>query len=249
MLEDSVLTGVRTVMIKIAIAEDDLEYAAQLKQYITQFEKEYNRKLEVIFYPDGEDLVKDYANQYEVLLLDIEMPKLDGMATARQIRKVDPDVMILFITNMAQYAIHGYEVDAMDYILKPINYFSFSQRLERALGRLQKREKHHLIVPVKGGTKKIDVNQICYIESQRHNLIIHTTEESYTMIATMKEMEEKLAELHFFRCNKGYLVSLKYVEGIVDGCAVVNGEQLLISRGRKNEFLEALAEYMGEVSL
>jgi len=236
-------------MIKIAIAEDDLEYAAQLKQYIAQFEKEYNRKLEVIFYPDGEDLVKDYANQYEVLLLDIEMPKLDGMATARQIRKVDPDVMILFITNMAQYAIHGYEVDAMDYILKPINYFSFSQRLERALGRLQKREKHHLIVPVKGGTKKIDVNQICYIESQRHNLIIHTTEESYTMIATMKEMEEKLAELHFFRCNKGYLVSLKHVEGIVDGCAVVNGEQLLISRGRKNEFLEALAEYMGEVSL
>ena len=235
-------------MIKIAIAEDDFAYAQQLRQYIEQFEKEYNRKLDVTFYADGEDLIKDYANQFEILLLDIEMPKLDGMTTARQIRERDTDVMILFITNMAQYAIHGYEVDAMDYILKPINYFPFSQRLERALERLQKRERHHIVIPVKGGTKKLD-NNICYIESQRHNLTIHTTEETYTIIGTMKEMEEKLSERHFFRCNKGYLVSLKYVDGIMDGCAVVNGEHLLISRGRKNEFLEALAEYMGEVSL
>lgn len=236
-------------MIKIAVAEDDLQYAKQLKQYMTQFEKEYSRKLEVTFYPDGADLVKDYENQYDILLLDIEMPKLDGMATARAIREVDSEVMILFITNMAQYAIHGYEVDAMDYILKPINYFSFSKRLERALGRLAKREKHHLVINVKGGAKKIDITKICYIESQRHNLAIHTTDEVYTIIGTMKEMEEKLLSHHFFRCNKGYLVSLHHVDGILDGCAVVNGEHLLISRGRKNEFMEALADFMGEVSV
>lgn len=236
-------------MIKIAIAEDDLQYAKQLKRYIGQFEKDYGRKLEVTFYADGEDLVKDYGNQYDVLLLDIEMPKMDGMTTARHIREVDSDVVIVFITNMAQYAIHGYEVDAMDYILKPINYFAFSQRLERALGRLKKRDKRHLIIPVKGGAKKIDIDRICYIESQRHNLTIHTLEEAYTFIGTMKEMEEKLSEFHFFRCNKGYLVSLNHIDGIIDGCAVVNGEQLLISRGRKNEFLEKLADFMGEVSL
>ena len=236
-------------MIKIAIAEDDLQYANQLRQYIEQFEKEHDRKLEVTFYEDGEDLIKDYVSQYDVLLLDIEMPKMDGMTTARHVREVDSDVMILFITNMAQYAIHGYEVDAMDYILKPINYFPFSQRLERALGRLQKRTKRHLNLTIKGGTKKIDIDEICYIESQRHNLTIHTKEEAYTIVGTMKEMEEKLANLHFFRCNKGYLVSLNHVDGIMDGCAVVNGDHLLISRGRKNEFLEALAEFMGEVSL
>lgn len=236
-------------MIKIAVAEDDLQYAKQLKQYMMQYEKEYSRKLEVTFYTDGADLVKDYENQYDILLLDIEMPNLDGMAAARAIREVDSDVMILFITNMAQYAIHGYEVDAMDYILKPINYFSFSKRLERALGRLAKREKHHLVINVKGGAKKIDIANICYIESQRHNLAIHTTDEVYTIIGTMKEMEEKLLSHHFFRCNKGYLVSLHHVDGILDGCAVVSGEHLLISRGRKNEFMEALADFMGEVSV
>ncbi len=236
-------------MIKIAVAEDDLQYAKQLKQYIAQFEKEYSRKLEVTFYPDGADLIKDYESQYDILLLDIEMPKLDGMATARAIREVDSDVMILFITNMAQYAIHGYEVDAMDYILKPISYFPFSQRLERALGKLSKREKHHLVINVKGGSKKIDIKDICYIESQKHNLTIHTAEEVYIISGTMKEMEEKLLMHHFFRCNKGYLVSLHHVDGILDGCAVVNGEHLLISRGRKNEFMEALADFMGEVSV
>lgn len=236
-------------MIKIAIAEDDLQYAKQLEQYIAQFEKEYNRTLSVDFYPDGVNLIKAYESQYDILLLDIEMPKLDGMATARAIREVDADVMIVFITNMAQYAIHGYEVDAMDYILKPINYFPFSQRLERALKKLSTREKHHLVIPVKGGIQKIDIANICYIESQRHNLTIHTTEGTYTMLGTMKKMEETLLPHHFFRCNKGYLVSLHHVDGVLDGCAIVNGEQLLISRGRKNEFMEALTDFMGEVSV
>ena len=174
---------------------------------------------------------------------------MNGMTTARHIREVDSDVMILFITNMAQYAIHGYEVDAMDYILKPIQYFPFSKRLERALGRLKKQEKRYLIIPVKGGTKKIEIHDIFYVESQRHNITVHTKTEAFTFPATMREMEEKLLEYHFFRCNKGYLVSLNHVDSIVDGCAVVNGAHLLISRGRKNEFMEALAEFMGEVSL
>ena len=236
-------------MIKIAVAEDDLQYANQLKQYMAQFEKDFGQKLDVTYYVDGADLVKDYQNQYEVLLLDIEMTKMDGMTTARHIREVDAEVMILFITNMAQYAIHGYEVDAMDYILKPIQYFPFSKRLERALGRLKKQEKRYLIIPVKGGTKKIEIHDIFYVESQRHNITVHTKTEAFTFPATMREMEEKLLEYHFFRCNKGYLVSLNHVDSIVDGCAVVNGAHLLISRGRKNEFMEALAEFMGEVSL
>lgn len=233
-------------MIRIGIAEDDLEYAKQLHKYLKRFEKESHRELELSFFRNGEELLKSYDYQYDMLLLDIEMPKMDGMTTARHIREVDGEVMILFITNMAQYAIHGYEVDALDYILKPINYFSLSQRLERAMGRLKKREKQYLIVQVKGGSKKVDVEKICYVESQRHNLTIHTEDDVYQTTGTMKDMEEKLAKAHFFRCNKGYLVALKYVDSIVDGCAIVHGEKLLISRGRKNEFLEALADFMGE---
>lgn len=234
-------------MLRIAIAEDEAACAQQLQRYLDTFGQEYHQELEVTVYPHGQALVDAYRGQYDLLLLDVEMPWLDGMATAQRIRRRDPEVVIVFITNMAQYAIRGYEVDALDYILKPVSYFSFSQRLNRAIGRIHSHSKHYLIIPIKGGGKKLDVESIYYVESQGHSLIYHTASGDYTAGGTMKEIEEKLAPFHFFRCNKGYLLSLQYVDSIQDGCAVVNGERLLISRARKNEFMEALANYMGGV--
>ena len=137
----------------------------------------------------------------------------------------------------------------MDYILKPISYFAFSQRLNRAISRVKSRAKHFLVISVKGGTQKLDVDSIYYVESQGHNLIVHAGSGDYQCAGTMKEIEEKLAGHNFFRCNKGYLVSLRHVDGIQDGCAVINGEPLLISRARKNEFMEALTNYVGGMVL
>lgn len=236
-------------MIRIAIAEDEPRCAQQLQEYLQIFQREYHQELEVAIFPNGVALLEDYRCQYDLLLLDIEMPQLDGMTTAQRIRRRDPAVIILFITNMAQYAIRGYEVDALDYILKPVSYFAFSQRLNRAISRVKSRSKHFLALSVKGGTKKLDVDTIYYVESQGHSLIFHTASGNYTVSGTLKDIEVKLSGLHFFRCNKGYLVALQYVDGIQDGCAVVHGEHLLISRPRKNEFMEALTNFISGVAL
>lgn len=236
-------------MIHIAIAEDDAAYAKELQSFIATFQKEYGQELHLTLYSDGQALLEDYQGQFDLLLLDIEMPRLDGMSTAQKIRLRDPEVLILFITAMPQYAIRGYEVDALDYILKPLAYFPFSQRLNRAISRLKSRAKNYLMLPIKGGSKKVDVENIYFVESQGHNLVFHTNERPIVVHGAMKEIEEKLVPMHFFRCNKGYLVSLAHVDSVQDGCAVVHGEKLLISRGRKNEFLMALANYMGGVTL
>ncbi len=236
-------------MIRIAIAEDDPVYTRQLREFIAAFQQEYGQEIHLSVYPDGQALLDEYQSQFDLLLLDIEMPRLDGMSTAQRIRLHDPEVLILFITAMPQYAIRGYEVDALDYILKPLVYFPFSQRLNRAISRVKSRTKKYLVLPIKGGTKKVDVENIFYVESQGHNLVFHTNERPIVTYGAMKEMEEKLVPMHFFRCNKGYLVSLAHVDSIQDGCAVVHGEKLLISRARKNEFLVALANYMSGVAL
>lgn len=236
-------------MIHIAITEDEAACARQLKQYLQAFQKEYNQELEISVFPNGNALLAKYRRQYDLLLLDIEMPGMDGMQTAEQIRKQDQEVEILFITNMAQYAIRGYEVAALDYILKPVSYFAFSQRLNRALSRIRRRKKQYVVITVKGGTQKLATDDIYYVESQGHNLIYHTATGNYVTVGTMRNIEEKLLDLDFFRCNKGYLVSLKHVDGILNGCAVIHGEQLLISRGRKAEFLDALANFIGGVTL
>ena len=220
-------------MIKIAIVEDEAMYAKQLEEFLRQYEKENGEAFDITIYSDGDQIVNKYRSQYDIILMDVEMKFMDGMSAAEEIRKVDTEVVIIFITNMAQYAIRGYAVDALDYVLKPVSYFAFSQRLSRAIGRMKKRE-----------TK---IANIYYIESQGHTLILHTILGDYETTGTMKEMEEKLADMNFCRGNKGYLINLAHVDGITDGCAMVKGEQLVLSRARKKEFMEELTKYWGEV--
>jgi DNA-binding LytR/AlgR family response regulator len=232
-------------MIKIAIVEDEKEYANQLVEYLKRFEKESNHEFQITQFSDGDEIVENYKAQFDIILMDIQMQFMDGMTAAEQIRKQDPEVVIIFITNMTQYAIRGYAVDALDYILKPVSYFAFSQRLSRAIDRMRKHIKAYITISIKGGAQKIDIDEIFYIESNGHNLEFNTITGKYVTVGTMKEVEERLLSQGFFRCNKGYLVNLEYVEGIREGCAVVHGNQLLISRARRNDFMKALTEYIG----
>ncbi len=234
-------------MIKIAIVEDEVMYANQLQDYLKQYEKENGELFEIAVYTDGDEIVHKYRSQFDIILMDVEMKFMDGMSAAEEIRKVDSEVVIIFITNMPQYAIRGYAVDALDYVLKPVSYFAFSQRLSRAIGRMKKRETKNISVNVKGGTIRLDVANIYYIESQGHNLIFHTASGEYEAPGTMKEVEDKLGKLNFFRGNKGYLINLTHVEGVQESCALVKGEQLLLSRARRKDFMEALTCYWGEV--
>lgn len=234
-------------MIKVAIVEDEALYASQLQDYLRRYEKENGEIFDIVVYSDGDEIVHKYKAQFDIILMDVEMKFMDGMSAAEEIRKVDTEVVIIFITNMAQYAIRGYAVDALDYVLKPVSYFAFSQRLNRAISRMKKRETKIIAVNIKGGTIRLDVANIYYIESQGHNLIFHTASGDYESAGTMKDVEDKLATLNFFRGNKGYLINLAHVDGVQEGCAMVKGENLILSRSRKKEFMEALTRYWGEV--
>ena len=234
-------------MISIAIVEDEKMYAEQLVEYLHQYENDNGELFDITVYSDGDQIVNKYKSQFDIILMDVEMKFMDGMSAAEEIRKIDTEVVIIFITNMAQYAIRGYAVDALDYVLKPVSYFAFSQRLNRAISRMKKRETKMIMVNIKGGTVRLNLANIFYIESQGHTLILHTILGDYETTGTMKEMEEKLCDMNFSRGNKGYLINLQHVDSVEDGCAVVNGEQLVISRPRKKEFMEALTAYWGEV--
>lgn len=230
---------------RIAVVDDEDSSAQKLCDYLQRYEVEFGQKIEYQRFTDGFSFLTGFKGQFDVILLDVSMPGIDGMETAKRIRQADSQVMILFITNMAQYAIRGYEVDALDYILKPVSYFAFSQRLGRAISRLDRQGKHYLMITCKTGSRKLEIESIYYVESQGHNLIYHTADGDYTVPGTIKNAEEKLLPFHFFRCNKGFLVSLAHVDAIDEGCALVGGDRVLISRARKNCFMEALTDYIG----
>ena len=234
-------------MIRIAIVEDDDIYKEQLIEFINQFKHDTGESIEITTYSDGDEIVQNYTSSFDIILMDIQMGFMDGIAAAEEIRKMDTKVVIIFITSTAQYAIKGYEVDALDYILKPISYFAFSERLKRAIDRMKKREDRYITINVKGGLQRLKVRQIYYIESQGHNLIFYTKLGELISVGTIKEIEGILSEFHFFRGNRGYLINLEHVDGMQEGCAMVKGEMLLISRSRKNGFMEALTSYWGEM--
>jgi DNA-binding LytR/AlgR family response regulator len=169
------------------------------------------------------------------------------MTAARRIRERDNDVVIVFVTSAPQYAISGYEVDALSYLLKPVGYAAFEQELSRCLLRLRRRERRTLLfTDSEGVVHRIDVADVLYIETVRHRLMIRTLDGDYTVAGALKVMEAELAGDDFFRCNSGYLVNLRHVTGVEgNDCRIRGGVRLQISRPRKKEFLAALAAYIG----
>lgn len=197
-------------------------------------------------FSDGEDIVTDYSADFDIILMDVEMKFMDGMTAAGKIREKDSEVVIIFITNMPQYAIQGYKVDALDYVLKPLSYFAFSQRMDRAMSRIRRKENRFVAIQLKGGRQKIDISFLCYVEVRDHDLIYHTADREYVTKGSMKDAEDALNGESFFRCNRCYLVNLDYVESFQGSDVTVNGDIIQVSRSRKKAFLDALNDYMNE---
>ncbi len=234
-------------MLEIAIVEDEENYRNTLCEYLKKYSLETGEEIHISTFADGDEIVENYKAKYHIILMDIEMQFMNGMDTARKIREVDTAVIIIFITNMARYAIQGYEVDALDYVLKPISYFAFFQKIQRAIGRMKKRKEHYINIVSKKGVNKVPVSEIGWIESEGHRLIYHTKDQVYeSTLNSMKEIENALKEFGFFRCNKGYLVNLAHVRAIRDGWAILTYGQVMISRSKKMEFQKALTAYAGE---
>lgn len=232
-------------MIRVAIVEDEAEIREQLMGYVQRYTRQYGTAFEVKTFADGLEILEDYRPAYDLILLDIEMKHLDGMETARRIRELDPEVMLVFITNMAQYAIKGYAVGALDYVLKPVPYFAFSQQLQKVEEQLRRRTRHYLAVSVEGGLRRLDTSRIYYIESEGHRVHFYTEEGDFAAPGALKALEEKLADRPFARCNSGYLVNLAQVQAVQQNTVEVGPYELQVSRPKRKSFLAALTDYIG----
>lgn len=232
---------------RIAVVEDNKDEQDRLLSCFKKYEEKHNTHFDIITFNNGLDFTGHYNKDFDVIYLDIQMPEMDGMTAAKKIRKVDQTVPIVFVTNYIQYAIDGYQVDATDFILKPVNYFSFEEHFKRIEEKF-KQQASFLLLNTLEGTQKVVLDNLYYVESEKHYLHLHLItdqEEQLDMLDTTKNMEKKLAPYNFFRCNNGYIVNLKHVSQVVGNEVIVGPYHIQISRPRKKGFMEALTNYLG----
>ncbi len=230
-------------MLKVAIVDDQYIDVDRLKYCLDRFEKEQLEKIHIEVFSDALLFLDAYKPVYDIVFMDIDMPGMDGLKAAQRLREVDNQVALIFVTNLAKYAINGYEVRAIDFIVKPIQYTKFEFKLKRAIQMLPKEDTEVLPLKSEKGLVYIEVKDIYYVEVLGHELTYHTKKGKFTMRGSLKQLETELKAPMFYTCNKCYIVNLAYVESIQGNVAVIAGDELTISRAKKKGFGEALTDF------
>ena len=229
---------------RIAIVDDEPAMREQLANYIDQFAAEKRLALETCLFPSGDALLKSQDRDFDIIVFDIDMPGTNGLDAARRIRESDENVVILFVTNIAQYAINGYEVDAVDYIIKPIGYYDFAMKFQKAVRRAERNQGSTLFIDTVNGPVGLRTDAILYVEVMAHYVIYHTADAEYRVRASMKEHEDTLRKYHFSRCHKSYLINLKQLKGVNASEVIVGDFSIPLGRAYKDNLLTEYMSYL-----
>ncbi len=229
---------------RIAIVDDEQAMREQLAEYIKKYADEQHLQLDTCSLPSGDALLQSEDRAFDIIIFDIDMPGTSGLDTARKIRETDENVVILFVTNIAQYAINGYEVDAVDYIIKPVGYYDFAMKFQKAVRRAGRTQSNRIVIETVNGPVGLSTDSIQYVEVMAHYVIYHTAEQTYRVRASMKEHEDALRPYHFARCHKSYLINLKHLKSICASDVIVDDLSIPLGRAYKDDLLYEYMKYL-----
>lgn len=225
-------------MYRIAVVEDQQHDAQLLMALLDRYAREKQVRLTATWIDSAFTFLDTYHKQYDIVLFDISMPGLDGMSAARELRAQDSDIVIAFLTSLAQYAVEGYEVEAADFILKPVTYPLLELKLPRLLKRCSRRDDTFILQA--GGTSvHLHASDLLYVEIFDHKIRAQTLNGPLYAYGTLKELEEILPR-GFFRISNQTIVNLQYVRVADNTSALVGERKFSVSRSRRKDFMAAL---------
>ncbi len=231
-------------MLNVAIVEDEVDVARQTEKYLNAFADEHGIIITTRIYNNADSFLNDYKNNFDLVFMDIELPGTNGLDASVKLREMDKNVMIVFVTNLMQYAVKGYFVNAFDFIVKPFNYEDFAIKLKRIFKSLLSNQNKKVIINYRGGKKVVSIFDILYVEVNKHVLVYHLKKENIVTSGTLKKVIEEINDSNFALCNQCYLVNLRFVKEISDNTVIVGNDSLQISAPKRKEFCKALTKYL-----
>ncbi len=242
-------------MLYIAICDDEAEFRLLIKEIIEEYLYEKGIDYQIDLYSDGKDIIELGADiiKYKIFFLDVNMDKLNGIDTARNIRGLNQDAFIVFTTAYIEYALDGYGVEAIRYILK--NRSNFKHDLYECMDTIVSKMKYTIIkkkFDFNEGVKILNLGHLVYVESKLHKLIFHVAEDReciYTMYGTLNNLENDLTEVEdLLRVHQSFLVNMKYIDRIKRySIYLLNGKEIDIPKARYKDVEKALVKYKGEI--
>ncbi len=235
---------------KIAVCEDEIFWRVQLENMIRRWAEEKKAALELKCFPNGESFWFAYLEEkdWDVLFLDIEMGQENGMELAEKIRREDEEIAIVFTTGYAEYMPKGYDVGAMQYLIKPVEESRLNACLERVFKRKQEEEKKLCFVTIEQVRVSLPPSKIWYVEAEGHHCFLYTKEQSYELKMNMTAaVKLLLPEKEFVRCHRSYLVNLKHVRQIRrEEITMDDGSRIPVSRSAYAGAGEAFMRFYSE---
>ena len=232
-------------MLLIAIVDDHAQDAGLLKGYVEEYCRKSNQAAMIHVFQDGLDFIRS-TETHDIVFLDIQMGRLDGLETARIMRKINRESILIFVTNMAQFAIKGYEVDALDFIIKPVSMASIVYVMDKALKRLTGSNHAAFSLKTPDGTISLAANDITFVEVFDHNLVYHTTGGDYTVRGRLSDVSEKLDPERFVLCNRSFIVNLRHVSNVTADYLLIGDSRIPVSKSHRKELMKRFSSFLGD---
>ncbi len=230
---------------RIAICDDEEKYRIQLKTLLDKLLINTDDDIET--FSDGTVLARKFGEEaFDLVFLDIEMPAVDGITLARKLRAVSDKVFIVFLTGHVEYALEGYEVNALRYLTKPVDV----EKLKEVLSYVREKlgSARQIMIREDGEEVIININDVIYLESMNQNVRIVTVKGEHTIRYNIGDFEEQLKDDGFFRIHRGYLISLSKVKRLVKTDVILDGGigevTLPVSRSNIKPLKDALYSYI-----
>lgn len=231
----------------IAICEDEVEQQNILKKMIHNIDLKIPYRINI--FSSGESLIKAYDNglRFSIILLDMQMKEINGIKTAKIVRRYDMNCIIIIVTSILEYAVEGYGINAFDFILKPVGMDKFQHVMKRAIKKLQEYENQKYIIETREKTIVLKLPNILYVESNGRKVNIICEKENYVSNENITNIENKLIAKGFVRISRYFLVNMAHIKEVdVKEILLDNGKSLSMSNKLREKVKNQYMDYMIE---